>query len=92
MMSEELFPVTSLDEGQEAVVCLLSGGENLAGRLGALLLELPDGQRFALGSGFTDADRTAPPAIGTVVTYRYRDRTLKGVPRFASFLRLRSPE
>ncbi len=35
-MSEELFPVTSLDEGQEAVVCLLSAGESLAGRLAAM--------------------------------------------------------
>ena len=35
-MSEELFPVTSLDEGQEAVVRLLSGGENLTGRLAAM--------------------------------------------------------
>ena len=36
MMSEELFPVTSLDEGQEAIVRLLSGGENLTGRLAAM--------------------------------------------------------
>ena len=35
-MSEELFPVTSLDEGQEAVVGLLSGGEVLTGRLAAM--------------------------------------------------------
>lgn len=35
-MSEELFPVTSLDEGQEAVVRLLSGGEGLTGRLAAM--------------------------------------------------------
>jgi ferrous iron transport protein B len=35
-MSEELFPVTSLDEGQEAQVRLVSGGESLAGRLAAM--------------------------------------------------------
>ncbi len=35
-MNEELFPVTALDEGQEATVRLLSGGEGLAGRLGAM--------------------------------------------------------
>ena len=35
-MSEELFPVTALDEGQEATVRLLSGGEALTGRLGAM--------------------------------------------------------
>jgi DNA ligase-1 len=74
------------------VVGHLPGKGRHAGRLGALLLELPDGQRFALGTGLTDAQRDAPPAIGTVVTYRYRDRTLRGLPRFASFLRVRSPE
>ncbi|MBP7528208.1 MAG: ferrous iron transport protein B [Syntrophorhabdaceae bacterium] len=35
-MSEELFPVTVLDEGQEATVRLLSGGEALTGRLSAM--------------------------------------------------------
>ncbi len=35
-MSEELFPVTALDEGQEATVRLLSGGEGLTGRLAAM--------------------------------------------------------
>ncbi|MEN6617520.1 MAG: ferrous iron transport protein B [Syntrophorhabdus sp.] len=35
-MSEELIPVTSLDEGQEATVRLLSGGEGLSGRLASM--------------------------------------------------------
>jgi DNA ligase-1 len=74
------------------VVGHLPGKGRHAGRLGALLLELPDGQRFALGTGFTDAQRIAPPAVGEVVTYRYRDRTPKGLPRFTSFLRVRAPE
>ena len=63
-----------------------------AGRLGSLLLEMPNGQRFALGTGLSDALRRSPPPIGAVVTYRYRDRTPTGLPRFASFLRLREAE
>lgn len=63
-----------------------------AGRLGALLLEMPNGQRFALGTGLTDAQRRSPPPVGAVVTYRYRDRTPTGLPRFASFLRVREAE
>lgn len=35
-MSEELLPVNSLEEGQEAVVRLLSGGEGLTGRLASM--------------------------------------------------------
>jgi DNA ligase-1 len=60
--------------------------------MGALLLEAPDGQRFALGSGFSDAMRADPPPVGGVVTYRYRGRTQSGLPRFASFLRIHNPE
>lgn len=74
------------------VVGHLPGKGRHAGRLGALLLELPDGQRFALGTGFTDLQRETPPAIGAFVTYRYRDRTANGLPRFASFLRVREAE
>jgi len=74
------------------VVAHLPGKGRNAGRLGALLLELPNGQRFALGSGFSDAQRANPPPVGSLVTYRYRDRTPKGLPRFASFLRVREGE
>jgi DNA ligase-1 len=67
-----------------------------AGRLGALWLELPaqegqPAQRFKLGTGFSDAERAAPPSVGSWVTYRYRGLTDKGVPRFASFVRV-APE
>lgn len=79
------------DEEARVVAHLPGKGRN-QGKLGALLLEMPDGQRFALGTGFTDAQRSDPPAIGSLVTYRYRDRTPKGLPRFASFLRARDQE
>lgn len=74
------------------VIAHLPGKGRQAGRLGALLLEMPNGQRFALGTGFTDAQRETPPLPGAVVTYRYRDRTPTGLPRFASFLRVREAE
>lgn len=79
------------DEDARVVAHLPGKGRN-AGRLGALLLELPDGQRFALGTGLTDVQRQLPPALGSVVTYRFRGHTPKGLPRFASFLRVRGPE
>jgi len=56
--------------------------------LGALELRTPEGRRFLIGSGLSDAVRREPPAIGSVVTYRYRDLTGTGLPRFASFLRM----
>jgi hypothetical protein len=52
-------------------------------------IETPQSLRFKLGKGLTDAQRENPPAVGQWVTYRYRGLTDKGVPRFASFERIR---
>lgn len=90
--SDALRKLKPMADDDARVVAHLPGKGKHAGRLGALLLELPDGQRFALGTGLTDAQRADPPAIGSVVTYRYREMTPKGLPRFASFLRVRQAE
>jgi DNA ligase-1 len=90
--SDALLKFKPLPDEEARVVAHLPGKGRNQGRLGALLLEMPDGQRFALGTGFTDAQRAAPPAVGSTVTYRYRDRTPKGLPKFASFLRVRQAE
>jgi DNA ligase-1 len=79
------------DEDARVISHLPGKGRHL-GRMGALLLEMPNGQRFALGTGFSDAQRDAPPPIGAYVSYRYRDRTPAGLPRFASFLRVHEAE
>lgn len=90
--SDALYKFKPKADEDAVVVAHLPGKGRNAGRLGALLLEMPDGQRFALGSGFSDAQRDAPPAVGSVVTYRYADRTPKGIPRFATFWRVRGGE
>jgi DNA ligase-1 len=48
------------------------------------------GVDFLLGTGFSDLQRDSPPAIGALVSYTHRGHTADGVPRFASFLRVRS--
>lgn len=75
----------------EAVVLAHEPGRGRhAGRLGALRVRGEDGTVFRIGTGFSDAQRDAPPAIGSVVTYTHRGHTEAGVPRFASFLRVRA--
>ena len=49
------------------------------------------GRRFFIGSGMSEAERREPPPIGSLVTYRYRDLTPGGVPRFATYLRRHEP-
>jgi DNA ligase 1 len=80
-----------LDE-EGLVVGHQPGKGRLVGMTGALLVQMPSGQRFALGSGLSDALRRDPPPVGTWVTYRYRERTPSGLPRFASFVRVREVE
>lgn len=77
----------SLD-AEAMVVGHHAGRGKYAGQLGALAMRTPEGRRFLLGSGLSDALRRDPPPIGSVVTYRYRDLTGSGLPRFASFLRM----
>ena len=60
-----------------------------SGRLGALLVETPEGKRFKLGTGLTDAERDNPPAVGSWVTYRFNGMNASGLPRFARFMRVR---
>ena len=75
------------DEAQ--VIGHVPGRGRLAGRLGALQVRTATGSEFQLGTGFSDADRDRPPALGSWVSYRHRGLTADGVPRFASYLRVR---
>lgn len=76
-------------DAEAVVLGHLSGRGKHAGRVGALQVRNAAGVSFALGSGLSDAQRAQPPAVGEVVTYTYRGVTAGGVPRFATFLRLR---
>lgn len=79
-------------DAEALVVAHETGQGKYQGLLGALVVVTPDGQRFRLGTGLSDAQRRNPPAIGSSVTYRYRDLTATGLPRFPSFLRIRESE
>lgn len=87
--SDDLLKVKLHDDAEARVVAHLPGKGRHQGRMGALLVETPDGVRFKLGSGFTDAQRSTPPTVGSWVTYRYRGLNDSGIPRFASFVRVR---
>ncbi|MDO9227535.1 MAG: DNA ligase [Pseudomonadota bacterium] len=87
--SDDLLKLKPWDDAEAVVVAHLPGKGKYAGKLGALLVELPDGRRLRIGSGFSDVQRTDPPAVGATITYRYRGLTATGLPRFATFLRAR---
>ena len=88
--SSTLLKVKTFHDSEGRVVEHLPGKGRHAGRLGAVVVELPDGQTFSVGTGFSDAQRQNPPAIGSTITYRYQEMTDRGVPRFPSFVRVRA--
>jgi DNA ligase 1 len=86
--SDVLLKLKAVQDAEATVVGHVAGKGKNAGRVGALTVQSASGLRFKLGTGLSDAERQNPPAVGSVVTYTYRDVTPSGKPRFASFLRL----
>ncbi len=92
--SDDLLKVKTHEDAEARVVAHLPGKGKHAGMMGALLVEMPGetgkpGQRFKLGTGFSDGQRRHPPPVGSTITYRYRGLNDSGIPRFASFMRVR---
>lgn len=89
LRSDDLLKVKTHEDAEAQVIGHVPGKGRHVGRLGALLVRTPEGLRFKLGAGLSDAQRDDPPAIGSWVTYRFRGLHESGVPRFASFMRVR---
>ncbi len=76
-----------LHDAEALVLAHLPGQGRFAGQLGALQVRTEDGVELAIGTGFSDANRQHPPAVGQRISFTYRGYTAGGVPRFASYLR-----
>lgn len=87
--SSHILKVKSHYDAEATVIEHLPGEGRNRGRLGSLLVELDDGTRFRIGTGFSDAERIRPPPVGSIITFKYYDKYQSGIPKFPSFLRLR---
>lgn len=87
--SPTLLKVKPQDDAEATVIAHLPGKGKFEGKLGSLRVRTAEGIEFSIGTGFTDTQRESPPPVGSVVTFRYRGLTAKGLPRFPSFLRVR---
>ena len=88
--STTLLKVKSFRDAEARVLEHLKGAGRHKGRLGALLVELADGTQFSVGTGFSDAERGSPPPVGSLITFRYQELSDGGVPRFPSYVGVRS--
>lgn len=87
--NNDVLKVKPYFDAEATVIDHVPGKGKYTSLLGALLVKSTEGLTFRIGSGLSDQERTTPPAIGSVITYTYHGKTLKGIPRFASFLRIR---
>ena len=84
-----LLKVKTFHDAEARVLEHLKGAGRHKGRLGALFVELPDGTKFSVGTGFSDAERGSPPPVGSIITFRYQELSDGGVPRFPSYVGVR---
>ena len=81
--------VKSFLDSECKVVGYTQGKGKYTGVVGALKCQLPNGIYFKIGSGLKDKERKNPPVIGSLVTFKYKELTKRGLPRFPTFLRVR---
>ncbi|MFT2090183.1 DNA ligase [Paraglaciecola sp. 2405UD69-4] len=87
--STKLLKLKKHQDAEAKVIGHIPGKGKYQNMLGALLVELENGLQFKIGTGFKDLQRQNPPEIGAIITFKHYGFTAKGVPRFASFMRVR---
>ncbi|MGB5985317.1 MAG: DNA ligase [Desulfobacterales bacterium] len=87
--SPHVLKVKNFSDMEGRVIAHHPGKGKFKGMLGSLTLQLDNGLVFNLGTGFTMMQRKHPPPIGSTVTFKHQGFTQTGIPRFASFLRVR---
>ena len=77
----------------EAVVIGYEPGKNKnKGKTGALVVRMPNGKEFNVGTGLSDAERRNPPPVGSTITYSYTELTDDGIPKCGAFVAVRDYE
>jgi DNA ligase-1 len=90
--SRDILKVKSFFDMEAVVIAHIEGKGRNRGRLGSLLVVLPENSkvRFKIGTGFNDDERVHPPPVGSIITFKYYGFYESGIPRFPSFLRIRT--
>jgi len=87
--SDDLLKLKPWQDAEATVIEILPGKGKFSGMMGSLLVKDQSGHIFRIGTGFSNDERRSPPPVGSVITFKFTGTTKKGLPRFASFLRIR---
>ncbi len=90
--SDNLLKMKLRQDAEGRVIAYQAGRGKFKNMMGAIWVEMPNGTLFKIGTGFSNKERETPPPIGSDITYSYQGFTDKGLPRFASFQRLKERE
>ncbi len=90
---DDLLKLKTYQDAEAIVLKYLPGKGKNADKVGSLLVKALNqeqaGKVFKIGGGLSDAERENPPPLNSVITYKYFGLTSNGLPRFASFMRIR---
>ena len=87
--TSKVLKVKSFLDTECKVIGYTKGKGKFTGLVGALICKLDNGTEFKIGSGLTNNMRKYPPKIGDTITFKYKEFTKYGKPRFPIFLRVR---
>ena len=86
----KVLKVKSFNDAECKVTGYSQGKGKFRGLVGAIKCKLENGTIFKIGSGLSNKFRKNPPPIGSEVTFKYKEITKYGKPRFPVFLRLKN--
>jgi len=90
--SAHLLKLKKYQDAEARVIAYNPGRGKYKDMMGSLLVELVESDKkiqFKIGSGFSDMQRREPPSIGIIISFKYYGLTARGIPKFASFMRVK---
>ena len=90
--SQDLLKLKPFTDAEAIVIGYRPGKGKFSGHIGSLKVRTDQGIVFFIGTGLSDAQRSAPPPLQSRITFRYQGFTKNGIPRFPVFLRIRDEQ
>lgn len=91
--NQDLIKIKVAEDAEAKVIGYTQGKGKYLTLVGALKVVAINGQAqgktFNIGSGLSDKLRANPPAVGTIISYKFNGLTRHGLPRHARYWRMR---